>query len=300
MNAQRGGGSTFGRPDATGRSSGKHKPKTAQNLRPPTGSNWAWLTADLLASPAWRALSVTARRLVDALMLENCLHAGQENGNLVRPYDRLAADGLTRDTINIAIREVEALGLVAVKHGGRYNGRNTPNVYRITFLGTLEAAPTDEWAKITADDVQGILERLKAERAAARTRKAQRKERRAKKPAKAVRSAESRTTVVRNHALPSTPEPDRPTNESAENRQSDDSPVVRNHALLSRYTAPGGGAGERGQLQDLKARLLAHFGHDRASAMTSRLQGPLESQIAVCEGLLAEQAPGSDTKEQPS
>jgi hypothetical protein len=72
--------SRFGKPNATGRSSGKLSGRAGKLARPPAGKRWAWLTAEMLSSLAWRSLSANGRRLLDFLLLEHCCHAGQETG----------------------------------------------------------------------------------------------------------------------------------------------------------------------------------------------------------------------------
>jgi hypothetical protein len=50
--------------------------------RPPEGTSWCWLTADMLASPAWRALTGNAMKIVMRIALEHLRHGGVENGKL--------------------------------------------------------------------------------------------------------------------------------------------------------------------------------------------------------------------------
>jgi hypothetical protein len=97
--------SNFGKPDATGRSSGKLERAERKLLGPPAGEPWAWLTAELLASEAWRGMSRACHRLIVYLMREHCLHAGRENGRLQAPYAELVRFGLSRRFIHRAIAQ---------------------------------------------------------------------------------------------------------------------------------------------------------------------------------------------------
>ena len=150
----RSGGASFGRPDATGRSSGKAAGKRARPMRPPDGTSWAWVTDELLNSLAWRAQSVNCRKLIDFLMLEHCRHAGQENGNLMATYDQLVDYGLTRNRVAAAIWEAEKLGLIQCRHGGRYYGSNEPNRYTLTWIGTLHSPAFNPWKGKNEHDVE--------------------------------------------------------------------------------------------------------------------------------------------------
>jgi hypothetical protein len=62
----------------------KHSAK--QGNRPPKGEPWIWLTREMLSSPAWRALSPAALKVVKRVMLEHMAHACTANGNLVVTY----------------------------------------------------------------------------------------------------------------------------------------------------------------------------------------------------------------------
>ncbi len=178
------GGSSFGKADAMGRSSGKRTGKRAKPVRPPAGASWAWVTDELLYSLAWRSQSVNCRKLIDFLMLDHCRHAGQENGNLMATYDQLVDYGLTRNCIAAAIWEAEKLGLILCRHGGRYHGSNAPNRYTLTWKGTLDEPPSNVWKGKDEQDVK-------------RSRQPPRQSRR-----KTVCTPRSATTVIAEVRLP--------------------------------------------------------------------------------------------------
>src|ERR1700733_6210567 len=106
---------------------------------------------DLLASPAWTAMSHQCRKFVDTLMMEWADHGGDQNGNLKGPYDQLEARGLRRQTLLDVIVEARALGIVHPVRGQRsYGSRRAPSVYRLTWLGTPlnGLTATNEWRAI--------------------------------------------------------------------------------------------------------------------------------------------------------
>ena len=177
----------FGKPDATGRSSGKRTGRAGKAHRPPKDEPWVWLTRELLASAAWRARSINAARLLDFLLLEHMNHAGTENGNLKATYDQLVAHGLTRSEIRVAIEEAEFSGLIRFKRGGRWAGTNQPSTYRLTFQADRDGnPPTNEWKSKTEEKIsawkQEQAQRLRARRSRRR---------------KQIPGSTSRTTVVR-------------------------------------------------------------------------------------------------------
>ncbi len=124
----------FGKPDATGRSSGKRTGRAARAHRPPKGEPWIWLTRELLISPAWRAHSTNTGRILDFLLVEHMNHAGTENGRLMATHEQLRGYGLNANSIRDAIDEAEFLGLIRSERGGRWAGTNRPSTYRLTFL----------------------------------------------------------------------------------------------------------------------------------------------------------------------
>lgn len=143
---------TFGRPDATGRSSGKLAAQDRKLIGPPPGKPWTWLPRELLDSDAWRGMSYPCRRLIDFFMIEHCNHAGLENGKLQATYDQLSRRGISRKRIAGAIREAVDRGLVVVmQRGGLYglNSQRTTSRYRLTWIGTLHppCTATNEWRR---------------------------------------------------------------------------------------------------------------------------------------------------------
>ena len=176
-----------GRPNATGRSSGKLSGNRAKKLLgPPKDEPWFWLTRELVSSPAWSSRSINCVRLIDFLMAEHMNHAGLENGNLMATYDQLTAWGLTRSKICAAIDEAGFLGLVRVERGGRWAETNQPSIYRLTFRADRDSnPPTNDWKGKTTE----AIETWKQDRA-------QRNRKRRERRQKSIPGATSRTTVV--------------------------------------------------------------------------------------------------------
>ena len=147
-------GSSFGKPDHTGRSSGKltGRIKKLKAPKPP----FAWQSIELLTSAAWRARSINLARLIDALQVDHCNHAGTENGNLMSTYDQLVALGASRSCLKDAIAEGMFLGLIAVEPGGRWADSNQPSRYRLTWLynDRDDTPATDEWRRRSETDIK--------------------------------------------------------------------------------------------------------------------------------------------------
>ncbi|MYZ47330.1 hypothetical protein [Propylenella binzhouense] len=126
--------------DATGRS--KRRTKIA--------GQFAARTIEMIDSPAFRVLSLSARRVLDRLEIELASHGGMDNGRLPVTFDQFERYGIHRHAIAPAIREAEALGFVEVTEHGRAGNaeHRAPNKFRLTYRHTEAANPTDEWRSI--------------------------------------------------------------------------------------------------------------------------------------------------------
>jgi hypothetical protein len=106
----------------------------------------------MLGSKAWQTLSHVGRRILDGLVIENIHGRLEKNGHLKRTYDDFEEQGIARSSIRKGIDDCCKNGfLVIVSEGGRGEGGITiPSVYRLTFAGTLEQGPTNEWKTVSA------------------------------------------------------------------------------------------------------------------------------------------------------
>ena len=128
----------FGKTNAKGRSTGVMTRKEKNTFGPPKDRGWVWQTTEMMFSPAWKAMGINTRRLIDFLEIEHRNHAGIENGNLMATYDQLVDFGISRSEISRAVKEAEYLGFIDVKRGGRWADTNQPSVYRLTFYATKD------------------------------------------------------------------------------------------------------------------------------------------------------------------
>jgi hypothetical protein len=75
------------------------------------GGQFAPRTIEMIRSPAWRVLGLSARRVIDRIEIELADHGGTDNGKLPVTYDDFVRYGIHRHAIAPGIREAEALGL---------------------------------------------------------------------------------------------------------------------------------------------------------------------------------------------
>jgi hypothetical protein len=121
------------------------------------GGQFAPHTIAMLRSPAWRALSLSARRVLDRIEIELADHGGTDNGKLPVTYENFVRYGIERHAIRPAIREVIALGFIEITEAGRAGNAEwrKPNLFRLTYRNT-KYAPTNEWEKITEEQAELI------------------------------------------------------------------------------------------------------------------------------------------------
>ena len=107
---------------------------------------------EMIESPAFGALSLSGHRVLARLEVELAHHAGTDNGNLPVTFDDFEHFGIHRHAVAPGLREAEALGFIEWKHGAAGNATfRRPGLFRLTYLHTDFAEPTDEWRRIKTE-----------------------------------------------------------------------------------------------------------------------------------------------------
>lgn len=144
--------------DQKGRTTGRLQGSRDRRVNgPPEGEPWAWMTRAMLESPAWAALSIHARRIIDRVLIEHMAHAGTQNGALPVSYADIEALGIRRNRISSAIEEAVSLGFLDHQRGRAAGGAAQGHVqlFRLTWLRTGDGEPaTNRWKTIDADEAQ--------------------------------------------------------------------------------------------------------------------------------------------------
>jgi hypothetical protein len=134
---------------------------------------WNARTIEMMESPAYRVLSVSAHRVLDRVCIELAHHGGNDNGKLPVTYQDFMAYGIDRQAIPPAIRELVALGFLEVTQAGRPGAGDSrwPNLFRIPWINRKSnTQPTHEWRQFkTLDDAHLIA--IAARKASARPRR---------------------------------------------------------------------------------------------------------------------------------
>jgi hypothetical protein len=131
------------------------------------GGQWSPRLIEMLASPAYRVLSVSAHRVISRIEIEHASHGGSENGNLPVTKQNFMDYGMDHDAIAPAIREAEALGFIRMKRGRGGNAEHRlPNKFFLTYaIGSSPRAltPTHDWRKIkTIEEAKAIADGARA------------------------------------------------------------------------------------------------------------------------------------------
>jgi hypothetical protein len=129
---------------------------------------WAWRLIEMLESPAYRVLSLSAHRILARLEIELYHHGGkaEENGRLPCTYEHFIEFGLHRHAIAPAIRELVALGFLEITQQGCAGnaGYHQPTLYRLTYrhFGSHRET-TDEWRRFkTIEEAEAAAERARS------------------------------------------------------------------------------------------------------------------------------------------
>jgi hypothetical protein len=184
-----------------------HDTRAFAKRRNKIDGQYAAYPIEMLESPAYRALSQAAHKVIARIAIELAHHGGNDNGALPVTVDDFIEYGMHRSSVGPAIREAEALGFIKVTERGRGgNAENrAPNKFYITFLNCRSSRakpPTHDWRKIKAEDA----ERIAAEARNAKDRNAVKNGRAAWKKRK-EREAEKDFPVRENSTGASTEKP---------------------------------------------------------------------------------------------
>lgn len=139
-----------------------------QANRPPEGTSWCWLTAEMLESPAWRALTGNAMKVVLRIVLEHLKHGGVENGVLPVTYQDFVRYGVRRNAIRESKVIAIHLGWIDETSTGEvpwHGDIRRPSTFALTWLPYRNGAlATNRWARIKSDlDAKAAIKRAKAE-----------------------------------------------------------------------------------------------------------------------------------------
>ena len=115
---------------------------------------------EMLESPAYRALSASAHKVISRIEIELGHHGGNDNGRLPVTTDDFVEYGMHRTSVAPAIREAEELGFIRVTERGRGGNAEfgTPNLFFLTFSQTRDSGkhpPTHDWRRFkTLDEAE--------------------------------------------------------------------------------------------------------------------------------------------------
>ena len=126
----------------------------------------------MLESPAYRVLSLSARRILDRIEIEYAHHGGNDNGLLVVTYENFQRYGVDRHCIRPALNELEALGFVKIAEPAFVPSRDLrlPNKFGLTYRAWHDGTPaTNEWKSVKTD--QQASQAVRMARGSLRTRK---------------------------------------------------------------------------------------------------------------------------------
>jgi hypothetical protein len=136
--------------------------------RPPEGSSWCWFTAEMLESPAWRALTGNAMKIVLRIALEHLKHGGLENGLLPVTYRDFEKCGVRRNAVRESKLIAIHLGWIDETSAGEvpwHGNIRKPSTFALTWLPRHNGVPpSNRWKRIKSDaEAKTAIKAAKAE-----------------------------------------------------------------------------------------------------------------------------------------
>jgi hypothetical protein len=119
---------------------------------------------EMLESPAYRVLSLSAHRVITRIEIELAHHGGNDNGKLPVTKQDFIDYGIHDHAVAPAIREAEALGFIRVTERGRGGNaeHRQPNKFFLAFAHGRDSRaqpPTHEWGKInTMEEAEEVAQ----------------------------------------------------------------------------------------------------------------------------------------------
>jgi hypothetical protein len=118
---------------------------------------------EMMESPAYRVLSLSAHRVLSRIEIEWAHHGGQDNGHLPVTFDDFASYGVHRTAIGPALAELEALGFIVITEKGkmaRAADYRRPNKFLLTSRPVSKGAdPLHKWKRFkTMEEAEAIAE----------------------------------------------------------------------------------------------------------------------------------------------
>jgi hypothetical protein len=142
----------------------------------PKDEPFTWWTSEMKESPAWRAMPLAARQIVDRIEIEHGRHGGQENGKLPVTYDDFEKYGVRRMSIAFGIRAAVALGWIDITDRGHRGAADLRRAarYALTWVDRFDGAPrNNRWKRFqTMVEAEMAVAEVKRQRRVASKRRA--------------------------------------------------------------------------------------------------------------------------------
>ena len=118
---------------------------------------------EMMESPAYRVLSLSAHRVLSRIEIEFAHHGGQDNGQLPVTFDNFANYGVHRTALGPALAELEALGFIVITEKGkmaRAADYRRPNKFLLTSRPASKGVdPLHKWRRFkTMEEAEAAAE----------------------------------------------------------------------------------------------------------------------------------------------
>ena len=127
------------------------------------GGQFTAYPVEMLESPAWRALSTTAKRCIERIAIELAHHGGRDNGELPVTNRNFRDYGVPMARIKPALAEAVALGFIDMTpgHASQNPDYGRAARFRILFLNCIGPLPDHtRWQRLKTHDEAKLMAKL--------------------------------------------------------------------------------------------------------------------------------------------
>jgi hypothetical protein len=148
---------TSPRRDRHRRSTG-HDTTTGHNRRNRIAGKYTALLVEVLESPPWRVLSLSAHRVIDRVCLELAYQGGHQKEGLCVTFSDFEDHGIERHGIKQAVDEAVFLGFLCIVRKGRGGnaGYRRSTLYQLTFVNSIDTECLHSWKRLRHKSLQQI------------------------------------------------------------------------------------------------------------------------------------------------
>jgi hypothetical protein len=114
----------------------------------------------MLESRGYRALSLSAHRVLARIEVEHLKHGGKDNGRLPVTHRDFLEYGVRPNSVASAIHELTSWRFVRIMKKGRSGKNSTPTEYLLTYVHTNNRPPSNDYKRYAGITNETVAKRV--------------------------------------------------------------------------------------------------------------------------------------------